>query len=78
MVFTITLKDPDGIEDSIRDAIDIYFNSLPDSMSQEEKITASRIREETVRDEISTWIRSGEYVTIEINTCDNTAIVRKT
>jgi hypothetical protein len=70
MKFRITLKDPDGIYECVKEAVD---QSRPAQLSDEEweSISESRMREITN----SKWIDCGDYVSIEIDTVANTAVV---
>lgn len=64
MKLTITLKDPDGIFDAIHQAA-----------AEDGGDIRERINELT--DQLSPWIRYGEYITIDIDTDTRTATVKQ-
>lgn len=74
MKLKITLKDPDGVYESIKDAA---FSTTGDT----EKLGNSELEAETRREQLEEqckpWIKCGEYVTIEIDTDAGTATVCK-
>ena len=74
MKFTITMKDPDGVYDSIKDQAREYALTI-------KGITASEVRAlmetkvEWLEKEIKPWFRHGEYLTIENDTDAGTCTV---
>lgn len=76
MKFKITMKDHDGVYESINDAA---FESALEvkgiGYSERERLIESR-REE-LEESIKKWFQYNEYVTIEIDTEAGTAIVCK-
>lgn len=74
MKLRITLKDPDGISDSIVDAASKSIKQVTD-LSDDEMDELFDARHELYRGIIGKWVRYGEYVTIEIDTVANTAVV---
>lgn len=76
MKLKITLKDPDGVYDSIMEAAE---DSTSDAQGLDdtelEKLVATR--SEKLGEQCKPWIKHGEYVTIEIDTEAGTAIVCK-
>ena len=76
MKVRITLKDPDGVYDSIIDAVQqqLARGSYHD---QEEKDQAGEYWQERITEETAPWIEYGEYVTIEIDLDSRTAEVLK-
>lgn len=63
MKIRITLKDPDGVGDSINDAVRNAGYGDPEELREE------------VISKCSKWIRYSEYITIEIDTETREAIV---
>lgn len=76
MKIRITLKDPDGVFDSIREASE---NSMDDceGLDQMEREEICEKRAEQISEKCKKWIKFGEYVNIEIDTEAGTAIVRE-
>ena len=70
MKVRITMKDPDGIYECVRDAVK---ESRPPGLADEEweALEADRVRALTH----SRWIDCGDYITVEIDTGANTATV---
>lgn len=79
MKLQITFKNPDGVADSIADAI--HFESMENTdflmLSEQEQEEIKENKRKELLEQISPWVEYGEYVTIEINTDDNTAKVLK-
>lgn len=76
MKLKITLKDPDGVYDSIHEAAKASTagaKGLEDSELDELQET----RREKLSEQCKPWIKYGEYVTIEIDTDAGTATVCK-
>lgn len=73
MKLTIQLKDPDGVYDSIEDAIKQSVAAL--ELSEEEREAVAESRRVIVSEVCATWIEFGEYVSIEIDTETKTAAV---
>ena len=76
MKIAITLKDPDGVYESIRDAANESVAGVS-GLSGEEVEQLIEARREKIYDACAPWIEYGEYVTIEIDTEAGTAIVCK-
>jgi hypothetical protein len=74
MKLRITLKDPDGIYESLNDAA---AESVPRSLglSDGEMADLTESRRETLQHAVKPWVKYGEYVTIEIDTDAKTATV---
>lgn len=68
----LTLKDPDGVEDSMRDAVNA---SMPEGLSDAENEAVHDIRLGEFQRACRRWVKFGEYVTIEIDTDTDTAVV---
>ena len=72
MKFTITFKDPDGVYDSLRDAV---IGSMEEGLSDEETNLLYEHRCEKLSDFIEDWVEFDEYITIEFDTGAGTATV---
>lgn len=73
MKIKVTLKDPDGVYESIRDAV---RESLANKDLDDDEIDLLiENRVEKVNDILKKWIEYGEYITIEFDTEEETAIV---
>lgn len=80
MKIKLTLKDPDGVYESLQlavddavDADDARIAQLPDPQA-----AAEALREEVgeqVQRAAARWVQWGEYVSIEIDTVAGTAVV---
>lgn len=66
MKFTVTLKTPDVLEDSINEAI----NNLPDPDQDQES-------KDEILKKCGQWFEYGECLTVEIDTEKNTCTVLK-
>jgi len=75
MKFQITMKDPDSIYESIRNAINI---SRPNELTDEEWEVVFAIRENSMNKILQKWISYNECITIEIDTVLNTATILET
>lgn len=76
MKLRITLKDPDGVYDCIREASESSINEVTGlSVKELEDLVDDRRNE--LSEKCATWIKYGEYVSIEIDTDNGTAIVLK-
>jgi hypothetical protein len=72
MKINVMLKDPDGVYDSIEQAVEA---SLPDGLSAREKAALAEARREETSEALRKWIEHGEYVSIEFDTEAMTATV---
>ena len=75
MKFNITMKDPDGFYESVKNAVE---ESLPTGLSSGERSNLLEDRMEKVEESLERWFEYNEYVTIEVDTDNNTATVLKT
>ena len=73
MKFQITLKDPDGFSNSIRQAVEESLAKLP--LEGEELESAIELRTKVVEDFLEKWVNYGEYITIEFDKKSGTATV---
>lgn len=76
MKIKITMKDPDGFEDSLNDAVKESVAAIP-GLSEIERESVAEKRKDEVREALRTWFRYSEYVTLEIDTDAKTARVCK-
>jgi hypothetical protein len=74
MKFRITMKDPDGAYDSIRDAAEEHAKEIPESdlIDREELIEKAH---EKLSGIAAKWLEYGEYLCVEIDTEAGTCIV---
>lgn len=73
MKIHVTLKDPDGFSDSVREAVVEQLKELSLSESEVELLTETRC--EQVWEKLKTWVEYQEYVNIEFDTDAGTATV---
>lgn len=76
MKFTVTMKDPDGVGDSITEAVRADIDSI-EGLSDDERAGLAERREEEVRAAIKAWFQYSEYLTVEVDTEAGTCMVRK-
>ena len=76
MKIKITLKDPDGVYESIKDAADSSAGDA-EGLDDGELEELAESRREKLEQQCKPWIEYGEYVTIEIDTDEGTAKVLK-
>jgi len=74
MKFTVTLKDPDGFYESIKEAVDNSLNGTT-LLDEDEFEELAEIRRVKINEAISKWVKYSEYITIEFDTTANTATV---
>ena len=76
MLIRIYLKDPDGVYESIDDAVRGHVQTVdgvrPNDDAYEDLVTARR---KSADKELARWVEYGEYVTVEIDTVAKTARV---
>lgn len=74
MKFTVTMKDPDTLQDSIRDATIREVKAM--GLTDPEEIEALvELRAEKVGNTCSKWFPDGEYLSVEIDTEAGTCVV---
>lgn len=73
MKFTVTMKDPDGLDTSIDDAIQDDESLL--EMAKDEQKAVIGARKQRMRDVCKRWFEYGEYIRIEIDMEAGTATV---
>lgn len=67
MKFRVSMKDPDTLDDAIRDAVDRSFDGMG-TLEDEEVDALAAVRKRKAKDVCSRWFRYGEYLTVEIDT----------
>ena len=72
MKIRITMKDPDGVYDSIQRVVDM---ALPEGLPENACDGLKRLRRGLAEEAASKWIEYGEYITVEIDTDANTCVV---
>lgn len=76
MKIRITLKDPDGFYESVREAVEKSLEALTD-LGADEKESLFEHRVEKVWEQLEPWVEYQEYVTLEFDTEKGTAEVVK-
>lgn len=72
MKIKVTLKDPDVLDDSIREVVDMFTVG---ALTNEELEAVKELRKESYHRIADKWFQSGEYLTVEIDTEAQTCIV---
>lgn len=72
MKFRVTFKDPDGVEESILDAVGTIKGGTPFVVME---FPNGADLDQILRQTIKPWVWCSEYVTIEFDTDDGTATV---
>jgi hypothetical protein len=72
MKVNLFLKDPDGVYESVRDAVQ---ETLPDNLSEDEQEELLARRTEDTHEKLKKWVEWKEYVTVQIDTDTGEAIV---
>lgn len=75
MKFKLTLKDPDGVGDSLDDAVERSLRDVKGQLVPQELEALKEKRRETFRQAMRPFVEFSEYVTIEIDTNEMTARV---
>lgn len=73
MKIKVTLKDPDGVYESVRQSVKDSMVDLPLSGREHEAVLETRT--EGAEEALRRWVDCGEYVTIEFDTEAGTATV---
>jgi hypothetical protein len=74
MIFTITLKDPDGFSDSVRMAAK---NSVKNMTDPDEQDACQEIRQEKIWNFLDDFVSYQENITLEVDTDNRTINVLK-
>lgn len=76
MKIQITMKNPDCISDAIDRAVELAVDEREaEQLGRVERESAIKDKVEELEDAIKPWVKYNEYITIEIDTEANTAIV---
>ncbi len=74
MKIDLTFKDPDGVYESVRDAVKA---TLPEEITDDaERDALMEVRLESVNEKLKRWIEYGEYLRVTVDLDANTATVR--
>lgn len=73
MKFKITFKDPDAVEDCIYEEIRQQVNELKLSDAEADAVCEVRIAE--TEKKLASWLKYGEYITVEFDLENMTATV---
>ncbi len=65
MKVRLFLKDPYGVYESVKDAVQ---ETLPDGLSEDEASDLLKSRTEDTHEKLKKWVEWKEYVTVEIDT----------
>lgn len=76
MKIAVTLKDPDGVYDSVNSAVAAQVEAI-EGMTGDERQEIIEIRQDEVSSKLKKWIKYGEYVTIVFDTIEMTATVKE-
>jgi len=76
MKLQITLKDPDGFYEAIREAAEKQVAEIK-GISEDEAETLIENRHESIAEYLKRWVEYGEYITIEFDLENSTATVKK-
>lgn len=76
MKFTVSMKNPDALDDAIQDAVRKELASN-DGISADEVDILMEHRSEKVREVCKQWFEHGEYLTVEIDTQAGTCTVQR-
>lgn len=72
MKVKLFLKDPDGVYESVKDAVQ---ETLPDGLNDDEAEDLLKSRMEDTHEKLKQWVEWKEYVTVEIDTATGEAKV---
>lgn len=76
MIIRVTLKDPDGFYDCVKDAVKESLDQL-DGLEESEKEDLLEHRLEKTWDKLEKFVDCQEYVTLVFDTDAGTAVVEK-
>jgi Arc/MetJ-type ribon-helix-helix transcriptional regulator len=66
MKFRVYMKDPDGVYESIDDAVQKSVRDLP--LSPKERAAVAEERHDALRAACREWFEHGEYLVVEVDT----------
>lgn len=73
MKISVTMKDPDTLQDAIADAVKADVEKL--KLAPAEAKAVAELREQSAAAVASKWFEFGEYLTVEIDTEAETCVV---
>lgn len=73
MKFTVSMKDPDTLQDAIHEAVEDDLSEK--DLDEEEMEAVGEVREEKIRKLCAKWFEYGEYLRVEIDTDAGTCTV---
>lgn len=73
MRFTVSMKDPDTLQDAIEEAVTASIAPL--GLSEPEREAVEEVRREKVGDLCGRWFECGEYLRVEVDTEAGTCVV---
>ncbi len=76
MKFRITMKDPDGVQDALREATEESLKDMK-GLSRDEAASLYEARHESITESLRPWFEYSEYLTVEIDTEANTCVIIK-
>ena len=74
MKFTISMKDPDGVHEGIRDAVEQELAALKGLDADERKMLVKE-RTRATREKCGHWFEYAEYLVVEVDTEAMTCVV---
>ena len=74
MKFKVMMKDPDTLHDAIEEAVKAEVSAIL-GVDDEDRPAMEQRRREAVTRITSEWFKWGEYLTVEIDTDERTAVV---
>lgn len=74
MKYTVSMKCPDALDDSIKEAVRAEVDDI-EQIDDEEREDLAETRADKYRDQARRWFRYGEYITVEIDTDAGTCVV---
>ena len=79
MKFRITMKDPDGVNDSLKEAAEARVAKIAEAsaLDGEEREALLESTQEKLSETISRWFEYGEYLDVEVDTEAGTCVVVK-
>ena len=77
MIVQVQFKDPDGVYESIRDAVQKSLKKI-EAIDEDEREQLEEARLEKLQTQLEKWITYGEYLTVEFDTEAMTAKVVET
>lgn len=73
MKIRVTMKDPDTLDDAVREAASESVAGIAIDASEREAL--AEVRYDRLRESCGKWFKYGEYLTVEIDTDADTCVV---